>query len=64
MAHKIYSDRVLRKAMFWPFTTEQPRETKKKKQQNAKSAAAGQPEAPDRSIIMTAAEKKTTAMCG
>jgi hypothetical protein len=36
----------------------------KEKQQNTKSAAAGQPEAPDRSIIMNAAEKKTTAMCG
>jgi hypothetical protein len=36
----------------------------KKEQQNAKSAGVGQPKAPDRSISMTAAEKKTTAMCG
>jgi hypothetical protein len=36
MAHKIDSDRVLRKAMFWPFTTEQPWETQKKKKKAAK----------------------------
>jgi hypothetical protein len=64
MAHKIDSDRVLRKACSGRSRQNNHGKPKKRKQQKAKSAAAGQPEAPYRSIIMTAAEKKTTAMCG
>jgi hypothetical protein len=44
MAHKIDSDRVLRKAMFWPFTTEQPWETKKKKKKSSKTLNLLQPD--------------------